>query len=123
MAKLSSPQAQKMQLQVRSCCLPSFPQVIFLICAYITVYMIYVKFRRTFDSENDSFRLEFLLVPVTGLSFLENHSFTPLEVTKTWGRKGEGKQQTDTRQQSEQHVEKLRFLTAKAGRKGKVGKP
>lgn len=52
--------------------------------------MIYVKFRRTFDSENDSFRLEFLLVPVTGLSFLENHSFTPLEVKKTWDRKRGG---------------------------------
>lgn len=70
-------------MQVRSCHLPSLPQVIFLICAYITVYMIYVKFRKTFDSENDSFRLEFLLVPVTGLSFLENHSFTPLEVRKS----------------------------------------
>lgn len=83
LAKPSSPQAQKVELQVRSCPLPSLPQVIFLICAYITVYMIYVKFRKTFDSENDSFRLEFLLVPVTGLSFLENHSFTPLEVRKT----------------------------------------
>uniref|UniRef100_A0A8V0YAZ3 ER lumen protein-retaining receptor n=1 Tax=Gallus gallus TaxID=9031 RepID=A0A8V0YAZ3_CHICK len=59
-------------------------KVIFLICAYITVYMIYVKFRKTFDSENDSFRLEFLLVPVTGLSFLENHSFTPLEILWTF---------------------------------------
>lgn len=67
--------------------------------------MIYVKFRKTFDSENDSFRLEFLLVPVTGLSFLENHSFTPLEVRRTRGRKGEGKQQPHTIQQSEQHVE------------------
>ncbi|OXB77522.1 UNVERIFIED_CONTAM: hypothetical protein H355_015814 [Colinus virginianus] len=55
-------------------------KVVFLICAYVTVYMIYVKFRKTFDSENDSFRLEFLLVPVTGLSFLENHSFTALEL-------------------------------------------
>lgn len=75
-------------------CLP--PQVIFLLCAYITVYMIYGKFRKTSDSENDSFRLEFLLVPVTGLSFLENHSFTALEVwkTKRWrgrgGREGRG---------------------------------
>ncbi|KAM6381863.1 ER lumen protein-retaining receptor 3 [Alca torda] len=59
-------------------------KVIFLICAYVTVYMIYVKFRKTFDSENDSFRLEFLLVPVTGLSFLENHSFTPLEILWTF---------------------------------------
>uniref|UniRef100_A0A8C3DET6 ER lumen protein-retaining receptor n=1 Tax=Corvus moneduloides TaxID=1196302 RepID=A0A8C3DET6_CORMO len=59
-------------------------KVVFLVCAYITVYMIYVKFRKTFDSENDSFRLEFLLVPVTGLSFLENHSFTPLEILWTF---------------------------------------
>ncbi|KGL73588.1 ER lumen protein retaining receptor 3 [Tinamus guttatus] len=59
-------------------------KVIFLLCAYITVYMIYGKFRKTFDSENDSFRLEFLLVPVTGLSFLENHSFTPLEILWTF---------------------------------------
>uniref|UniRef100_U3J4A1 ER lumen protein-retaining receptor n=1 Tax=Anas platyrhynchos platyrhynchos TaxID=8840 RepID=U3J4A1_ANAPP len=64
--------------------LPSLPQVIFLICAYVTVYMIYVRFRKTFDSENDSFRLEFLLVPVTGLAFLENHSFTPLEILWTF---------------------------------------
>lgn len=42
--------------------------------------MIYGKFQKTFDSENDTFRLEFLLVPVIGLSFLENYSFTPLEV-------------------------------------------
>ncbi|NXY91262.1 ERD23 protein, partial [Alcedo cyanopectus] len=59
-------------------------KVIFLLCAYVTVYMIYMKFRKTFDSENDSFRLEFLLVPVTGLSFLENHSFTPLEILWTF---------------------------------------
>ncbi|EMP27022.1 ER lumen protein retaining receptor 3 [Chelonia mydas] len=59
-------------------------KVIFLVCAYITVYMIYVKFQKTFDREHDSFRLEFLLVPVTGLSFLENHSFTPLEILWTF---------------------------------------
>lgn len=57
-------------------------QLVFLLCAYVTVYMIYGKFRKTFDSENDTFRLEFLLVPVIGLSFLENYSFTPLEVSK-----------------------------------------
>lgn len=55
-------------------------KVVFLLCAYVTVYMIYGKFRKTFDIENDTFRLEFLLVPVIGLSFLENYSFTPLEV-------------------------------------------
>ncbi|KAM8942143.1 ER lumen protein-retaining receptor 3 isoform 2-T2 [Lycaon pictus] len=61
-----------------------FILVVFLLCAYVTVYMIYGKFRKTFDSENDTFRLEFLLVPVIGLSFLENYSFTPLEILWTF---------------------------------------
>lgn len=54
--------------------------MVFLLCAYVTVYMIYCKFRKTFDIENDTFRLEFLLVPVTGLSFLVNYSYAPMEV-------------------------------------------
>lgn len=57
-----------------------FLQVIFLSIAYATVYLIYMRLRSTYDSESDSFRVEFLLVPVAGLSFLENYAFTPLEV-------------------------------------------
>ncbi|XP_018420992.1 PREDICTED: ER lumen protein-retaining receptor 3 [Nanorana parkeri] len=59
-------------------------KVIFLICAYVTVYLIYMRLRKTYDSENDTFRLEFLLVPVIGLSFLENYKFTPLEILWTF---------------------------------------
>ncbi|XP_027437652.1 ER lumen protein-retaining receptor 3-like [Zalophus californianus] len=47
-------------------------------------FLVIKGFRKTFDSENDTFRLEFLLVPVIGLSFLENYSFTPLEVLWTF---------------------------------------
>jgi len=54
--------------------------VVFLGLAYATVYLIYMRFRTTYNSENDTFRVEFLLVPVVGLSFLENYAFTPLEV-------------------------------------------
>ncbi|KAF6722996.1 ER lumen protein-retaining receptor 3 [Oryzias melastigma] len=59
-------------------------KVVFLALSYATVYLIYVRFRNTFNSENDSFRLEFLLVPVIGLSFLENYAFTPLEILWTF---------------------------------------
>ncbi|KAM5148832.1 ER lumen protein-retaining receptor 3 [Mantella aurantiaca] len=59
-------------------------KVVFLICAYATVYLIYMRFRKTYNSENDTFRLEFLLVPVVGLSFLENYEFTPLEILWTF---------------------------------------
>lgn len=62
-----------------------FFQVVFLALSYATVYMIYMRFRNTYDSENDSFRVEFLLVPVIGLSFLEHYAFTPMEVNKQDG--------------------------------------
>lgn len=61
-------------------------QVVFLALAYATVYLIYMRFRSTYDSENDTFRVEFLLVPTIGLSFLENYAFTPLEVYEHQGR-------------------------------------
>ncbi|MBN3311251.1 ER lumen protein-retaining receptor 3 [Amia ocellicauda] len=59
-------------------------KVVFLALAYATVYLIYLRFRGTYDSENDSFRVEFLLVPVAGLSFLEYSDFTPLEILWTF---------------------------------------
>lgn len=39
-----------------------------------------MKFKATYDGNHDTFRLEFLLVPVGGLAFLVNHDFSPLEV-------------------------------------------
>ncbi|XP_010772700.1 ER lumen protein-retaining receptor 3-like [Notothenia coriiceps] len=55
-------------------------KVVFLALSYATVYLIYMRLRSTYDSDNDTFRIEFLLVPVVGLSFLENYAFTPMEV-------------------------------------------
>lgn len=51
-------------------------------CAYATVYMIYIKFKATYDGNHDTFRAEFLIVPVGGLAFLVNHEFSPLEVRR-----------------------------------------
>lgn len=55
-------------------------QIIYIGCAYATVYLIYAKFRATYDGNHDTFRVEFLVVPVGGLAFLVNHDFSPLEV-------------------------------------------
>lgn len=44
------------------------------------MYLIYVKFKATYDGNHDTFRVEFLVVPVGGLAFLVNHDFSPLEV-------------------------------------------
>ncbi|KAF3846766.1 hypothetical protein F7725_003844 [Dissostichus mawsoni] len=55
-------------------------KVVFLALSYATVYLIYMRLRSTYGSDNDTFRIEFLLVPVIGLSFLENYAFTPMEL-------------------------------------------
>uniref|UniRef100_A0A6B0V452 ER lumen protein-retaining receptor n=1 Tax=Ixodes ricinus TaxID=34613 RepID=A0A6B0V452_IXORI len=57
----------------------SFMKVVFLAASYATLYLMYVKFKATNDRNHDTFRIEFLLVPVTLLALLVNHEFTPLE--------------------------------------------
>ncbi|XP_051745483.1 ER lumen protein-retaining receptor 3-like [Ctenopharyngodon idella] len=61
-----------------------FLKVVYLVLAYATVSLIYLRFRNSYDSKNDSFRVEFLLVPVAGLSFLVNHDFTLMEIMWTF---------------------------------------
>ncbi|KAL3252750.1 hypothetical protein MRX96_054807 [Rhipicephalus microplus] len=57
----------------------SVMKVVFLAASYGTLYLMYVKFKATNDRNHDTFRIEFLLVPVCLLSLLINHEFTPLE--------------------------------------------
>uniref|UniRef100_A0A3P8T147 ER lumen protein-retaining receptor n=1 Tax=Amphiprion percula TaxID=161767 RepID=A0A3P8T147_AMPPE len=59
-------------------------QVIYIGCSYATVYLIYMKFRATYDGNHDSFRVEFLVVPVGGLAVLINHDFSLLEILWTF---------------------------------------
>lgn len=59
-------------------------KIIFIASSYATIYLLYVKFKATYDSNHDTFRIEFLLVPVAGLSFLVNHDFAPLEILWTF---------------------------------------
>lgn len=55
-------------------------KIIFILSSYATVYLLYAKFKATYDSNHDTFRIEFLLVPVAGLAVLVNHEFNFLEV-------------------------------------------
>ncbi len=59
-------------------------KALFISTSFLTVYLMYVKFRATYDSNHDTFRIEFLIVPVAGLSFLVNHDFAPLEVRNSY---------------------------------------
>lgn len=44
----------------------------------------YFKFRATYDKNHDTFRIEFLLAPVTILALIINHEFTIFEVLWTF---------------------------------------
>ncbi|XP_062264350.1 ER lumen protein-retaining receptor 2-like [Platichthys flesus] len=59
-------------------------KVIYIGCSCATVYLIYMKFRATYDGNHDSFRVEFLVVPVGGLAVLINHDFSFLEILWTF---------------------------------------
>lgn len=62
----------------------SVMKIVFIGASLATVYLIFVKFRATYDRNHDSFRIEFLLIPAVALSLLINHEFTVLEVLWTF---------------------------------------
>uniref|UniRef100_A0A8B9SBA4 ER lumen protein-retaining receptor n=1 Tax=Apteryx owenii TaxID=8824 RepID=A0A8B9SBA4_APTOW len=47
-------------------------------------WLIYSKFKATYDGNHDTFRVEFLVAPAALLAFLVNHDFTPLEILWTF---------------------------------------
>jgi len=59
-------------------------KVFFIAASYATLYLVYVKFKATYDSSHDSFRIEFLLLPVTLLALIVNHEFSVMEILWTW---------------------------------------
>lgn len=58
----------------------SVMKVIYLVSTYFTLYLIYRKFKPTYDRNHDTFRIEFLLLPSAVLALLWNHEFSILEV-------------------------------------------
>jgi len=58
----------------------SVMKIFFIVSSYATIYLMYSKFRATYDHNHDSFRVEFLVVPMAGLAVLVNHEFSLLEV-------------------------------------------
>jgi len=59
-------------------------KLIFLASTYATVFLIFHKFKATYDANHDSFRAEFLVVPVGGLAVLVNHELNVMEVLWTF---------------------------------------
>jgi ER lumen protein retaining receptor len=59
----------------------TFMKLVFIVSSLGVLYLMYLKFRATYDHNHDSFRIEFLLVPCVVLALLINHDFTVLEVS------------------------------------------
>ena len=55
-------------------------KVFYIISSLGTVYLMYVKFKATYDRIHDTFRVEFLIIPADILAILVNHEFEVLEV-------------------------------------------
>ncbi|CAG5124861.1 unnamed protein product [Candidula unifasciata] len=62
----------------------SVMKVFFISSSLFTVYLIYLKFRATYDSSHDTFRVEFLVIPVAVLALFVNHEFGVLEILWTF---------------------------------------
>lgn len=56
-------------------------KVIFIIATYVTVYLIFVKFKATYNTQHDTFRAEVLVIPSLGLAFLVNNEMSAREVS------------------------------------------
>ncbi|VVC93711.1 ER lumen protein-retaining receptor [Leptidea sinapis] len=59
-------------------------KVVFIVASYATIYLMYIKFKATYDHNHDTFRIEFLLIPSVILALLINREFTFLEVLWTF---------------------------------------
>lgn len=55
-------------------------KLLFISATAATVYLIYVKFKATYDGNHDTFRIEFVLVPAAVLALIFHYSSSILEV-------------------------------------------
>ncbi|CAD6233399.1 GSCOCG00007174001-RA-CDS [Cotesia congregata] len=62
----------------------TFMKVIFIGASYATIFLMYAKFKATYDHNHDSFRIEFLILPTIILAVFINHEFTILEILWTF---------------------------------------
>jgi len=59
-------------------------KLFFILSSMATVYLIWIKFKATYDRNHDTFRIEFLVLPSLVLALLINHEFSFFEVLWTF---------------------------------------
>ncbi|VEL25436.1 unnamed protein product [Protopolystoma xenopodis] len=59
-------------------------KIVFIVSSFSTIYLIYFKFKATYDGNHDTFRTEFLILPCVLLSLIANHEFALMEILWTF---------------------------------------
>jgi len=59
-------------------------KIFYIVSSLGTVYLMFVKFKATYDKIHDTFRVEFLIIPAAILALLVNHEFEVLEILWTF---------------------------------------
>ncbi|XP_032684588.1 ER lumen protein-retaining receptor [Odontomachus brunneus] len=59
-------------------------KIVFIATSLATVFLMYVKFKATYDHNHDTFRIEFLILPTFVLALLINHELSFVEVLWTF---------------------------------------
>jgi len=59
-------------------------KIFFLISSIGTIYLMFLKFKATYDHNHDTFRVEFILLPTAVLSLVLNHEFSVMEILWTF---------------------------------------
>ncbi|XP_025423027.1 ER lumen protein-retaining receptor [Sipha flava] len=62
----------------------SVMKIVFLTASYGTLYLMFYKFKPTYDHNHDSFRILYLIVPALVLSFIIVHVYTVMEILWTF---------------------------------------
>ncbi|KAL6256175.1 hypothetical protein P5V15_012291 [Pogonomyrmex californicus] len=62
----------------------TFMKIVFIATSLATVFLMYVKFKATYDHNHDTFRIEFLILPAFVLALLINHELSFVEVLWTF---------------------------------------
>ncbi|KYN27202.1 PREDICTED: ER lumen protein-retaining receptor [Trachymyrmex cornetzi] len=62
----------------------TFMKIVFIAASLATVFLMYIKFKATYDHNHDTFRIEFLILPAFILALLINHELSFVEVLWTF---------------------------------------
>jgi len=59
-------------------------KISFIVLTFITIYLVCIRYTKTYDRRRDTFWVSLLLVPAAALAFIFNHEFSVMEILWTF---------------------------------------